>query len=231
MLNILTILKVWDLKEGYIQVIKVSLYSSMEGVKVRHNLARNTATTTAYCMHSHTTKKVYVSFLSVINVHLPLALCASRVQKRPKYTGSARLIASAYTELFISARQQLEQLFNPSIPSSLHLHPISLSSHHFIPSLSHLIHHPLHPHTLHLILLSSPLHLLVLPSPRPSSPSPLHPRLHPSISLSSHHFIPSSFHPHPYTSSSFHPLILTTHPSIPPSLYPPITSPLIFPFN
>lgn len=32
----------------------------MEGVKVRHNLARNTATTTAYCMHSHTTKKVRV---------------------------------------------------------------------------------------------------------------------------------------------------------------------------
>lgn len=29
----------------------------MEGVKVRHNLARNAATTTAYCMHSHTTKK------------------------------------------------------------------------------------------------------------------------------------------------------------------------------
>lgn len=216
-------------------MIKVSLYSSMEGVKVRHNLARNTATTTAYCMHSHTTKKVYVSFLSVINVHLPLALCASRVQKRPKYTGSARLIASAYTELFISARQQLEQLFNPSIPSSLHLHPISLSSHHFIPSLSHLIHHPLHPHTLHLILLSSPLHRLVLPSPRPSIPAFIPPSPCPPITSSPHppisSVIPSSFHPHPYTSSSFHPLILTTHPSIPPSLYPPITSPLIFPFN
>lgn len=189
----------------------------MEGVKVRHNLARDTATTTAYCMHSHTTK-VYVSFLSVINVHLLLALCASRVQKRPKYTGSARLIASAYTELFISARQQLEQLFNPSIPSSFHPLILTPSSLHFLilPSLHTLPSHPSSPHpsiptpytssfyphpsipsSFYPLTLTSPpssLHLLVLPS--------LHPLTLPSHPSSPHPSIHTLTHPYPSTPSS-----------------------------
>lgn len=68
-------------------MIKVSLYSSMEGVKARHNLARSTATTCILYAFTHGKKKSVGVISQRDKCASPARIMRLQGVEKPKYTG------------------------------------------------------------------------------------------------------------------------------------------------